>query len=71
MSSTIIQATVKTNQKKFSVVKTDNNIWIISVRSMPEHNKANIALMKELSKQYKHVRILKGLKSNKKLIKLY
>ena len=65
----LIQATVKTNQKKFSIVKNENN-WLILVGAAPEHNKANIEIIKELSKQYKHVRIVKGLKSSKKIIEV-
>ncbi|MBI4162463.1 MAG: DUF167 domain-containing protein [Candidatus Aenigmarchaeota archaeon] len=65
----LIQATVKTNQKKFSVEKNGDK-WVISVRAAPEHNKANIEIIKELSKEYKNVRIVKGLKSSKKLIEV-
>ncbi len=65
----LIQAKVKTNQEKFSVSKS-NEKWIISVRSAPEQNKANLEIIKELSKQYKSVKIVKGLKSNKKVIVL-
>ena len=64
----IINAKVKTNQSKFSVKKAD--VWLISCTSPAESNKANIEIVKELSKQYKKVRILKGLKSKKKVIEI-
>ena len=64
----IINAKVKTNQPKFSVKKGDT--WLISCRSRAEENKANIEIIKELSKQYKKVRIIKGLKSKKKIIEI-
>lgn len=64
----IINAKVKTNQTKFSVKKDD--VWLISCTSPAERNQANIEIIKELSKEYKKVRILKGLKSKKKVIEL-
>ncbi len=66
----LIQATVKTSQKKFFIVKKSDSNWSISVKSPPEHNKANIEIIKELFKEYKHVRIIKGLKSSKKVIEV-
>ncbi|HLD85688.1 MAG TPA: DUF167 domain-containing protein, partial [archaeon] len=73
----IINATVKTSQKKFSIVKGQidakgvfSGEWKISVRSAPENNKANIEIIKELSKMYKSVRIVSGLKSRKKVIEV-
>jgi len=64
----IINAKVKTNQPKFSLKKGE--VWIISCTSPAESNKANIEIIKELSKQYKKVRIVKGLKSKKKIIEV-
>jgi uncharacterized protein (TIGR00251 family) len=64
----IIQAKVKTNQKEFSVKK--NSTWLISVKSPPEKGMANNEIVRELSKTYENVKIIKGLKSKKKLISL-
>jgi len=64
----LINAAVKTRQKRFSIEKHGNN-WKISVKSEPENNKANMEIIKELSKAYKSVKIVKGLKSkNKKIL---
>ena len=63
-----IEVKVKTNQPKFSVKR--NGTWLISCTSPAEKNKANMEIIKELSKHYKKVRILKGLKSKKKVIEL-
>ena len=65
----IINIKVKTNQKKFSIEKKDN-VWLISVTAPPERNKANIEIIKELSKIYGSARIVSGLKSNKKVIEI-
>ena len=62
----IIHARIRTNQKKFSIEK--GKPWVISVKSPPERGMANAEIIMELSKFYKDVRILKGLKSKKKLI---
>ena len=64
----IINAKVKTNQSKFSIEKGE--VWIISCKAPGEKNKANIEIIKELSKKYKKVRIIKGLKSRKKIIEV-
>ncbi len=63
----IIHAKVKTRQKSFKIDKK-GDIWVISVTSPPEKNKANIEIIKELSKIYGSARIISGLKSDKKKI---
>lgn len=64
----IIRVNVKTGQKKFYVEKGD--VWNISVKSPPERGMANAEIIRELSKLYEDTRILKGIKSKKKLIRL-
>jgi len=64
----IIHARVKTGKSKFSVLKGDT--WAINVTSKPEQNAANIEIIRELSKEYKKVRIIRGLKSRKKVIEI-
>ena len=66
----IIQTKIKPNAKKFEIKKTDNTTWTISVKSAPENNAANREIIKELSKTYKLVRIIKGLHSRNKIIEL-
>ncbi len=65
----IITAKVKTHQKKFSIERK-GDVWVISVTSPPEKNKANIEIIKELSKIYGNARIISGLKSEKKRIEI-
>ena len=65
----IIQAIVKTGQKRFSISKK-TDVWTISVKSRAEKNLANHELINELSKQYSKVRIIRGHSSSRKLIEL-
>jgi len=64
----IIKAKVRTNQNKFSIIEGD--VWIINVKAVAENNKANLEIIKELSKKYSSVRILKGAKSKEKIIEI-
>ncbi len=65
----LITAKVKTRQNRFSIDKK-GDIWVISVTSQPEKNKANIEIIRELSKIYGNARIISGLKSGKKVIEI-
>ncbi len=65
----LITARIKTRQKSFKINKK-GDIWVISVTSPPEKNKANIEIIKELSKIYGSARIISGLKSDKKKIEI-
>jgi len=62
----LIQVKVKTGQKHFRIVKGKE--WVISVKAKPVHGKANREIINELSKEYGNVRIIKGLKGDKKTI---
>jgi uncharacterized protein YggU (UPF0235/DUF167 family) len=64
----IITAKVKTCQPYFSITK--GPVWLIRLRSKPEKGKANQELVRELSREYSHVRIVSGFKSNAKKIEL-
>lgn len=65
----IINAKVRTRQKEFSISKKGDQ-WTIYVTSPPEANKANMEIVKNLSKIYSSVRIVTGLKSSKKIIEI-
>jgi len=56
-----------------SPVVNENSI-VIGVTSRPENNKANLEIIKRLAKHFKlphqSVRIIKGLKSRKKLVEI-
>lgn len=64
----IIQARVRTGQKRFSVKKGE--VWQITTKAKAERNQANHEIINELSKEYKKVRIIKGHKSDKKVIEI-
>ena len=64
---------VKPNSKKNVIVKFDNtkNSFIVEIKAEARNNKANIELIKYISKQLKHkVEIIKGFKSREKLLRL-
>ena len=60
---------VKPNKKKTEILKiTENNI-IMNVKAPPENNKANIEIIKFLSKYFnKKIKIIKGQNSKNKII---
>jgi uncharacterized protein YggU (UPF0235/DUF167 family) len=64
----IINVRVKTGYKKFSVEKGEP--WIIRVKSRAENNRANAEIIKELSKEYGKIRIIRGLKSRNKIMEI-
>ena len=70
MSQNVIEVKVKPNSHEFSVEKKDS-YYITYITSKPENNQANLELVKELGKLFgKEVKIIKGLKSKKKMILL-
>jgi len=65
--SYVFEAKIKPNSPEFSIEVSDKAI--ISIKSSPENNKANIEIIKELSKLLNaDVRIIKGLKSKNKTL---
>ncbi len=64
----IVKAKVKTGKNEFSITK--GGVWTINVKSEPKNNEANLEIIRELSKKYNSVRIIKGLKSKEKIIEL-
>ncbi|MFH1685426.1 MAG: DUF167 domain-containing protein [Candidatus Micrarchaeota archaeon] len=66
----ILELTVVPKSKKFSIVQKDGKIKV-HLKSAPENNKANLELIKELSKVLGcQVRIMSGLKSKHKKLDL-
>lgn len=66
----IISIIVKTNQKHSSVTfDGEKNSYLVCVKSPPENNKANVEVIKLMSKHLgKKAKIFSGLTSKKKLI---
>jgi len=66
-----ISVKVKTNKNKQEIEKINENNYIISLKSSPIDNKANIELIKLFYKELKlKVRIKKGMKNNKKILQV-
>ena len=65
----ILKARVKTNQNKFSAHEV-NGILEISTKAPAASNKANLEIVKQLTKLYGGCRIVKGLKSKNKILEL-
>jgi uncharacterized protein (TIGR00251 family) len=60
---------VKPNSPKTRIVSETDSELIVEVAAPAENNKANIELIKFLSKKFgKNVKIIRGLKTKRKLI---
>ena len=70
----IIKIKVKPNSGKKEVQKISDDEYIVSLKERAENNKANIELIKLLSKELKvssnNIKIIKGLKSKNKIIEI-
>lgn len=65
-----VQVLVKPNAKKSEILE-ESPILKIAINAPAEENKANIELIKFLTKHYKKkVKIVSGLKSKRKIIEL-
>ena len=65
----LVEAKVHTNSKKFKL-ESDGNTLIIHTKSPPENSRANSEIVRELSKIYGSCKIVKGIKSKKKLLEI-
>ena len=62
---------VKPNSRKTEIIKIKDNVVKIAIAAPAEDNKANIELIKFVSKMLKRkVTIISGLKSKNKLLKI-
>ncbi len=67
-----IKVKVKTTQPETKIIKQENNIYHIALKSPPHNNKANLELIKFLRKHFKKPVIIKsGFKSKEKVIVLF
>ena len=67
--SVIIRA--NSNENKIERFDATRGAYIVSIKAKPIDNKANIELIKFLSKELKaNVRLVSGLKSRKKIIEI-
>jgi len=66
----IIEVKVSPGRKKEEIEKF-GEVYKVSLKEKAEDNKANLALLKLLKKHFKgEVRIVKGLKSRKKIVEV-
>jgi uncharacterized protein YggU (UPF0235/DUF167 family) len=70
----IISVKVKPNSSENSVEKSESGEIIVRVKARAEDNKANIAVIKALSKYYnvpsQSIKIKSGLRNSKKIVEL-
>ena len=65
----ILKVIVKANSKENKIEKINNGEYKVEVREKAEKNKANLAVIKILSKYFgKQVHIKSGLKSKVKIV---
>jgi uncharacterized protein (TIGR00251 family) len=68
--SQLIKIKVKPNSNKNEIIDCDN-FYKVNVKKPAEDNKANIEVIKMFSKKFnKRVKIVKGLKSKDKILKV-
>jgi uncharacterized protein len=66
-----IKVIVKPNSKKNELFyDEESKQYRINIKAKPENNKANIELIKFLSKRFGKVKIVSGLTSKKKVIEI-
>ncbi len=59
-------------KKKTEIIKEKDGIIFLNIRGKAENNEANNEIVRFFSKKFgKNVKIVKGLKSKKKVIKIY
>ena len=67
----IIKIKVITNSKNQNVEKINAEEYIINLKKPPENNKANLELIKLLKNHFKKdIKIIRGLKSKNKIVKI-
>lgn len=65
----LVAVKVKPGAKKFEIAQK-NGILLISLTEPAENNKANIELVKEMTRVYGKCRIVRGLKSRTKVLEI-
>ncbi|MEM4330683.1 MAG: DUF167 domain-containing protein [Candidatus Pacearchaeota archaeon] len=70
----LIYVKVKTNAGKQEVINLEDNRYLVSLFSSPQNNKANMELIKTLSKFFnvsqKKIFIKRGLSSKEKIVEI-
>ena len=59
----------RTGCKKTEIISESEDVFYVNVKGVPENGKANFEIVKFFTRKYKSpVKIIKGLKSKKKVI---
>ncbi len=67
----LLNVKVKPNARETKVISQSSNELVIAVHAPPEDNKANIELIKFLSRKFgAEVRIVRGLKGRNKVVEI-
>ncbi len=67
-----LNVVVKTNCSKGEVVGLVDGVFRVNLKSLPEKGRANAELEKLLSKQFKkNAKVVFGLKSKRKVVKIW
>ena len=66
----IIEILAKPGKGKTEIIAKRENKLILNVKGKPENNEANKEIIRFFSKGYRTVKIIKGLKDKKKIIKI-
>jgi uncharacterized protein (TIGR00251 family) len=66
----IINLQIICNANKQEIIRIDSNTYKLKINSQPIKNKANKEIIKYFKNKNYKIKILKGLKSNKKVIKI-
>ena len=66
-----MEIVVKPGKRKTEIVKEENGVVYVNVKGKTENNEANNEIVRFFSKKFgKDVRIVKGLRSKRKILKL-
>jgi len=57
-------------KRKTQIIGERNGILLLEVKGKPENNEANNEIIRFFSKQYKPVKIIRGLKSKRKTLNI-
>lgn len=58
------------NKKKTEIIDEKDGVLIVNVKGDAKNNEANNEIIRFFSKKYKKVRIIKGLKNRRKILKI-
>ena len=66
-----VKVKIKPNSEKQEIIRSDDEDYIVKVKSPAQNNKANIEMIKLLEKYFKRtVRIKSGFRGRKKIVEV-